>query len=126
MVTRKLRALCLVLGMFHAQVTGAQERDADEDAIDDAIDNCPAVSNSSQLDADDDGRGNACDCDFNNDGACAQPDYSILLACFGKEGPSLGPPDDPTCRESDMDGDGVVGPGDQQWFSVLFGRGLQE
>ncbi len=37
--------------------------DSDEDAIDDATDNCPAVPNMSQLDTDNDGLGDLCDPD---------------------------------------------------------------
>ncbi|MEW5983514.1 MAG: thrombospondin type 3 repeat-containing protein, partial [Acidobacteriota bacterium] len=36
-------------------------RDGDRDGIPDTSDNCPAIANSSQLDSDNNGRGNACD-----------------------------------------------------------------
>ena len=37
------------------------DRDADDDSVEDAVDNCPLVANADQLDADGDGKGAACD-----------------------------------------------------------------
>ncbi|MFK8032201.1 MAG: thrombospondin type 3 repeat-containing protein [Gammaproteobacteria bacterium] len=50
---------------------GAFERvvnDADGDGIDDGVDNCTELGNPEQTDTDDDGFGNVCDPDLNNDG----------------------------------------------------------
>ncbi|MEM9056685.1 MAG: hypothetical protein AAGD86_04365 [Pseudomonadota bacterium] len=46
---------------------GPASADADSDGVADAEDNCTNVANASQLDADGDGLGNACDADLNND-----------------------------------------------------------
>jgi len=110
---------------------GAGLPDDDSDGIPDAVDNCtlaangpdlPDVAGNAQLDSDRDGYGNLCDCDLNNDGICGQPDYSILLACFGRlTGPGTGPLADPACEESDMNGDGAVGQPDYSLFLVGFG-----
>ena len=56
--------------------------DTDGDGIPGDEDNCISEANSNQLDSDTNGFGNACVCDFNNDGGCGQPDYSVFLACF--------------------------------------------
>ena len=42
--------------------------DADDDGISNSFDNCVLEANSSQLDGDGDGFGNACDADFDQDG----------------------------------------------------------
>ena len=70
--------------------------DADLDAVCDALDNCVDAANPHQADADDDGRGNACDVDTDGDGA---PD-AYEIECGS----------DPANRDEsplDPDGDGV-------------------
>jgi hypothetical protein len=56
----------------------------DGDAIPDASDNCPFYANPDQLDANHNGRGNACECgDQNGDGTVSVPDLvAINLAVF--------------------------------------------
>lgn len=90
--------------------------DRDGDGVDDAVDNCLDLPNPSQLDTDADLRGNACDCEFNNDGGCAQPDYSLFLECFGLSVAPGSP-----CAEFDMNGDGGVGQPDYSLFISFFG-----
>lgn len=48
--------------------------DEDSDGIEDSADNCPAISNSSQLNSDNDGQGDACDKDDDNDGVVDEQD----------------------------------------------------
>ncbi len=96
--------------------------DADADGVCDANDNCLGLANPEQVDADNDGFGDACDrCpldpynDFDGDGACAQEDNCLFVANAGQEdadGDGYGDacdtcPLDPT---NDADGDGVCGP----------------
>jgi uncharacterized delta-60 repeat protein len=49
-------------------ITALPDDDADDDGILDAADNCPLVFNPDQAQSDDDGQGNACDPDDDNDG----------------------------------------------------------
>lgn len=51
--------------------------DTDEDGVEDYLDNCPLVSNTSQLDTDNDGQGDACDLDDDNDGLSDTLEVSI-------------------------------------------------
>jgi hypothetical protein len=72
------------------------------------LDNCVALQNSSQTDADADGCGNNCDGDFNNSGQTTIVDFNTFKACFGRAVGPGGPTDDPTCGESDMNATGAV------------------
>lgn len=88
---------------------GAMLGDSDGDSLDDLFDNCRDVANPTQLDWDADGCGNACDGDFDQDGAAAGTDFFSFLSCLGKAvGPGVGPAADPQCGEADADGDSSV------------------
>lgn len=67
-------------------------------------DNCPAAYNRSQWDADADGAGNACDGDIDQNSQVGSLDLAVLQACMLCGNPSA----DPSCRESDLDENGVV------------------
>ncbi len=85
-------------------------------------DNCSEVANPSQADANDNGTGNACDGDFDENGIVDGDDYDTFLACFdGETGVGVGPADDPHCTESDMTGDGFVGGPDYTLFADVYG-----
>jgi len=57
--------------------------DRDGDYLADEIDTCPDVEDSSNVDTDLDGLGNACDADYDNSGAVTGADYGVFLASFG-------------------------------------------
>jgi hypothetical protein len=82
-----------------ADIAFLQTFDTDGDGALDDTDNCALVPNPSQLDADGDGFGNACDADLNNDGAVGLDDINAIL---GAAGTANNP-------AADINGDGWVG-----------------
>ncbi len=50
------------------EICGSPPTDSDGDGFNDDIDNCPAVANANQADFDNDGLGDVCDSDIDNDG----------------------------------------------------------
>jgi len=88
--------------------------DADGDSICDPIDNCHLVANPSQLDGDQDGYGNACDCDLDNANFCDTGDFLLFGAVFGTTVP-------PTNCEFDMAPNGFVDTADFLVFGAGFG-----
>jgi hypothetical protein len=89
--------------------------DSDGDGVPDAIDNCLEIQNPPPLDCDtdQDGYGNMCDCDYNNDFLCGGPDFGTFLGDFG--GPDGGTGTDQNC-------DGSTGGPDFGRFFVGWGR----
>jgi len=87
--------IILVGGLWPAMVGAAF--DQDRDLVPNVTDNCTLVRNALQIDADDDGYGNACDADITNDGIVNFADLAQLKRAFFT--------DDPI---ADLNGDGVV------------------
>ncbi len=56
--------------------------DTDDDGVPDNEDNCIEAINTSQLDTDQDGYGNRCDLDFNNDNVVNFLDISLWIPSF--------------------------------------------
>ena len=83
--------------------------DTDDDGVPDALDNCTLRANPTQFDADQDGYGNACDVDFNNDCVHAVVDLGIFRSVFLSNDP-----------EADVNGDGVVNVIDLGLFRTLY------
>jgi hypothetical protein len=63
--------------------TPAFATDSDFDGVADAIDNCSETKNATQDDTDQDGCGNLCDTDYNNDGLANYPDFGAIINAFG-------------------------------------------
>ncbi len=93
--------------------------DSDGDGIADGEDNCLGVSNLDQRDSNGDGFGNACDFDYDDDGAVSTTDYVALLAAFGSN--SGDPPPSRYDPDLDFDGDGAVAALDYVFFLGCYG-----
>lgn len=90
--------------------------DTDRDGIADHVDNCPKSTNPTQLDADGDGFGNACDADFNGDRRVDALDEAIIRQAHGS---SVGQP--AFLPAADMDGDGRISALDMTRFRRRLG-----
>jgi glucose/arabinose dehydrogenase len=89
--------------------------DADEDLVEDALDNCTQVANPSQEDTDGDDYGNVCDCDFDQNLTCNISDFNVFLPDFVSTLDSgVG---------TDMDSNGTVGIADFNLFLPGFVAG---
>jgi acid phosphatase len=95
-----------------ATVTVTVLADSDGDGIADIRDNCINVPNGplhpdsgghTQLDADGDGYGNACDADLNNSGLVTVADYGLLRSVLGQSATAS-----PTAAAADLNGSGTV------------------
>ena len=77
MITLSSAALVMLVCTL-ASVAGFDEPDADGHGIHDADDNCLSKFNPSQRDDDEEGYGNLCDWDINNDCVAGTPDIALL------------------------------------------------
>lgn len=78
-------------------ITAQGEPDTDGDGVPDAVDDCTLVENATQLDADQDGFGNACDPDFDQNDVVNAQDLARLKQVFFRND-----------ALADLNGDGVV------------------
>ena len=95
--------------------------DSDGDGVPDTEDNCVFTVNGTsglpnQTDTDQDGIGNACDPDHNNDGLVTILDFSPFLACFQLSNHPL----DPNCEHTNYDGVAGVTTADFSYFLFHF------
>ncbi len=93
----------------------APDVDTDSDGVIDALDNCSARSNATQVDSDADGVGNRCDGDFNNNSVVNSQDYVLFRQQLGQ--PSVAP----TYNKADINANGVVNSQDYVLFRGLLG-----
>ena len=61
---------------------GATTIDSDADGVPDSVDNCILVANPEQTDTDNDGFGNRCDADFNNDNVVNDLDSNLFISQY--------------------------------------------
>jgi hypothetical protein len=106
-------ALLATLGLSFAAFAGPSQ-DTDSDGVYDVLDNCLTVPNGPPIDcdADNDGYGNVCDGDFDQDFFVFPGDFAIWFAAFGSG--------IPTSAGEDMDCDGYVFPGDFTVWNGIF------
>jgi len=90
-------------------------RDSDSDGAYDAQDNCINVANSRQVDSDNDGFGNICDGDLDNNGSTNAFDTPLFRDQAGQ--PSL----PPTYNAADLNANGYVNSFDTPIFRSLLG-----
>jgi pectate lyase len=96
---------------INALATTNNTQDTDGDGILDTDDNCTLIANTNQRDTDEDGFGNVCDADLNNDGNISFSDLDLFRARFGSTDP-----------DADFDGNGSVSFADLDIFRSLFGQ----
>jgi len=103
--------LTIVHGADNWEITVAPVGDADNDGVLDNADNCLEVANSDQRDSNNDGFGNVCDADLDNDCLINFSDLGMLRIAFFSDD-----------EDSDFNGDGVVSAVDLGIMrSVFFG-----
>ena len=109
-------ALLLALPAFAGTVDPCTGADTDGDGTVDICDNCSDVVNPSQSDGDQDGYGDACDCDYSATGnfACDGSDFTAFIGKFGTGVP-------PTNCEYDHVPNGAVDGSDFTAFIGMFG-----
>jgi hypothetical protein len=83
----KLILLASVFALVASNAYAGSVVDSDTDLVPDAYDNCTTVANgpndaSNQDDTNQDGYGNACDPDYDNNGATTTIDFNIFFAAF--------------------------------------------
>ncbi len=102
-----------------AKPAASTASDSDGDLVPDWCDNCRLAANRSQRDAQGDGHGDACDCDFDQNGVCNIDDFNAFLVDRGAgagAGADAG-------SGTDMNGDGAVDDADFALFEPLYAAG---
>ena len=109
MRTIRLRDARLALFLLALFGLGCPPDDADSDGVVNAADDCTHAPDPSQLDADHDGFGNACDADFDQDGLVNFSDLARMKTTFSSSD-----------RVTDLNGDGNVDDADLAILKSLF------
>jgi len=114
-----LAGFCLVVGLPLAAMAGPTPGGTsgpDGDGVEDAFDNCTAISNAAQKDADHDGCGDLCDGDFDQNGATGITDYGAFLSAYGSTTGQVN-----YNAAADMDCNGAIGITDYGSFLSEYG-----
>jgi len=90
-------AVLLAAGLSLTVVAGPTEPDTDGDGVCDDADNCDVVPNAGQQDSDQDGYGQMCDADYNNDGKTNLTDFVTFKATFLQNSPTYDEQADHQC-----------------------------
>lgn len=109
-----LHLVTCLIALLLAPGAWGQIMDSDADGLEDPWDNCSQTYNPAQLDQDEDGFGDRCDADFDNDGIVAGSDFTYFTERFGLGGAAA--------EGADLDGSGSVAGNDFVLFMDLFGR----
>lgn len=88
---------------------GTGEHDSDSDGVNDDIDNCINTANANQRDSNNDGFGNVCDADLDDNGFVNFADLALFKSAFGS-------------NDADFDGNGFVNFADLAMFKSMFGQ----
>ena len=102
-------ATCVPTNFYGLQVNTGGDADTDGDGVPDLSDNCIFVANADQRDTNEDGFGNICDGDFNDDCSTNIADLAIFRGGFLGSDPDL-----------DLNGIGGVNIADLSIFRGLF------
>lgn len=106
--------------LFAVGTSGAgPDTDPDGDGVQTNMDNCSAAANTGQQDDDQDGYGNACDGDYNQDGIVGGPDFTAFAAAFGATSKT----DANYSYVVDCNSDGIIGGPDFTCFAEQFKNG---
>jgi hypothetical protein len=106
-------AVLLAAGLSLTVGAGPIHVDPDGDDIPDMYDNCMLIANANQADADQDGYGQPCDGDMDNDGKVQLADFVTFKATYLKNAPTYD-------EQADFNCDGKVQLTDFVTFKSLY------
>lgn len=113
----RLITVAITLAISWLPQTALAIDDLDGDGILDNQDNCIEVINPDQRDSNNDGHGNVCDADLDNNGSVSFADLDILKVAFGSR-----KTDANFNADADFDGNGFISFADLDILKVFFGN----